>query len=270
MSRDGEGRIALVTGASAGIGKALAEVFAANGFDLILTARRENRLRAIGADLELRHRVKCHVFQADLAQAVAPANLCQAFAARGLSVDVLINNAGFGVPGDFIGSNWETHGEFLQVMLRAPCELAHRLLPDMQRKGYGRVLNVASVAGLLPGSPGATLYGATKAMLIKFSQALHLENRRYGVHVSALCPGFTHSEFHDVTGSREEMSRMPQLLWLTSEEVAAAGYRAVQRNKSIEVPGLVYKAIVQIPRLLPDSWAKELAGRRYKAELAVQ
>ena len=104
MTRDGDGRLALVTGASAGIGKALAEVFAANGFDLVLTARRENRLRALAAELEQKYRIKAHVFQADLADPIAPLNLCQAFAARGLKIDVLVNNAGYGVPGAYTSS----------------------------------------------------------------------------------------------------------------------------------------------------------------------
>jgi uncharacterized protein len=255
MTRQGEGRLALVTGASAGIGKALAAVFAENGFDLILTARRENRLRAVGAELESRFKVKAHVFQADLADPIAPLNLCQAFAARGLSVDVLVNNAGYAVSGAYTSSPWETQAAFMQVLVHAPLELAHRLLPAMQAQRYGRILNVASVAGLMPGSAGGTLYAASKAAMIKFSQSLHLENEGNGVHVTALCPGFTYSEFHDVTGTRDQVSALPKYWWLTAEDVAAAAYRAVQKNKAIEVPGLFYKALVQLPRLLPDSWA---------------
>jgi uncharacterized protein len=254
MTRDGDGRIALITGASAGIGKALAGVFAANGFDLVLTARRENRLRALGAELELKHKIKTHVFQADLAEPIAPLNLCQAFAARGLKIDVLVNNAGYGVPGAYTSSPWETQRDFLQVLVHAPCELAHRLLPAMQAQSYGRILNVASVAGLMPGSAGGTLYAAAKAAMIKFSQSLHLENSTKGVHVTALCPGFTFSEFHDVTGSRDQVNQLPGYWWLTAEDVSTAAYRAVQRNKAIEVPGLFYKALVQVPKLLPDSW----------------
>jgi short-subunit dehydrogenase len=254
MTREGEGRTALITGASAGIGKALAEVFAANGFDLILTARRESRLRALGAELEGKHRIKAHVFQADLGDPIAPLNLCQAFAARGLKVDALVNNAGYGVPGAYASSPWETHRDFLQVLVHAPCELAHRLLPPMQAQGYGRILNVASVAGLMPGSAGGTLYAAAKAAMIKFSQSLHLENETKGVHVTALCPGFTWSEFHDVTGSREQVNALPGYWWLTADYVAECAYRAVVRNKAIEVPGLFYKALVQLPKILPDSW----------------
>jgi uncharacterized protein len=247
MIRDGDGRLALVTGASAGIGKSLAGVFAANGFDLILTARRENRLRAVAAELEREHRIK--------ADPIAPLNLCQAFAARGLKVDVLINNAGYAVPGAYTSSPWETQAAFMQVLVHAPFELAHRLLPAMQAQRYGRILNVASVAGLMPGAAGGTLYAAAKSAMIKFSQSIHLENEDKGVHVTALCPGFTYSEFHDVTGSREQVSALPKYWWLTADQVAIAAYRAVQRNKAIEVPGLFYKALVQLPKLLPDQLA---------------
>jgi uncharacterized protein len=255
MTREGEGRLALVTGASAGIGKALADVFAANGFDLVLTARRENRLRALAAELELMHKIKAHIFQADLAEPIAPLNLCQAFAARGLKIDVLVNNAGYGVPGAYTSSSWEAQAAFMQVLVHAPFELAHRLLPAMQAQRYGRILNVASVAGLMPGAAGGTLYAAAKSAMIKFSQSIHLENEDKGVHVTALCPGFTYSEFHDVTGSREQMNALPKYWWLTAEQVAEAAYRAVQRNKAIEVPGLFYKALVQLPKLLPDGLA---------------
>jgi short-subunit dehydrogenase len=118
---------------------------------------------------------------------------------------------------------------------------------------------------LVPGSAGHTLYGGAKAMMVKFSQSLHLENENQGVHVSALCPGFTYSEFHDVAGVRDQMENMPKYMWLNADDVAECGYRAVMRNKAIEVPGLVYKALVQLPKLLPDSWALAIVRARSKS-----
>jgi short-subunit dehydrogenase len=262
MAGEGSGRSVLITGASAGIGKAIAEVFAGNGFDLILTARREGRMRALGAELSQKYGVKAHVFTADLADPVAPKNLTDAFAARGLTVDALVNNAGYGVPGAYTSEPWEAQRAFLQVLVSAPCELVHRLLPGMQERGYGRIINVASVAGLVPGSAGHTLYGAAKAFMIKFSQSLHIENEGKGVHVSALCPGFTRTEFHDVLGTRDAVEKMPSYMWLTAEKVAQDGYRAVMRNKAIEVPGWIYKAIVQLPKILPDSVALAIVRNR--------
>ncbi|HAJ46186.1 MAG TPA: hypothetical protein DCL54_06360, partial [Alphaproteobacteria bacterium] len=139
MARDGEGRTALITGASAGIGKALAEEFARNGFDVVLTARREGRMRELGAQLEQKYKIKAHIFTADLSDPVAPANLCQAFAARGLQIDALVNNAGYGLTGSYHASTWEAQRDFLQVLVTAPCAFAHLLLPGMQERRYGRI-----------------------------------------------------------------------------------------------------------------------------------
>src|SRR6185503_1281633 len=196
---EGRGRTALVTGASAGIGAELARVFAAHGFDLVLTARREDRLVALSRELEQKNNVRARVMPADLARPEAPAELLAALAADGVIVDALINNAGYAIAGMYRETPWATQRDFIQVLVTAPCELAHRLLPGMTERRYGRILNVASVAGLMPGSASHTLYGGAKAMLIKFSQSLHSEQKNTGVHVTALCPGFTHSEFHDVT-----------------------------------------------------------------------
>jgi short-subunit dehydrogenase len=121
----------------------------------------------------------------------------------------------------------------------------------MTKRGYGRILNVASVAGLMPGSASHTLYGGAKAMQIKFSQSLHSEQKGTGVHVTALCPGFTYTEFHDVTGTRGAMDRLPKLLWLSAERVASEGYQAVMKNRPISIPGAQYKAITALVRLLP-------------------
>ena len=127
------------------------------------------------------------------------AKLCDQVTARGIIVDGLVNNAGYGVPGAYVNSTWETQHAFLQVMVVAVAELTHRLLPGMLERGYGRILNVASLAGLVPAPAGHTLYAASKSFMIKFSESLAHEVGHRGVHVTALCPGFTLSEFHDVT-----------------------------------------------------------------------
>ena len=142
-------RTALITGASSGIGEAFAEVFAAHGFDLVITARREDRLRAVAARLEERYGIRVLVFVADHARQDTAERLCAELAARGLTIDALVNNAGYGVPGTFVASPWQRHQDMLQVMVVGLAELTHRLLPGMIDRGYGRIINVASLAGLV-------------------------------------------------------------------------------------------------------------------------
>ncbi len=249
--REGTGRTALVTGASAGIGMALARVFAAHGFDLVLTARRTDRLNVLAKELQDEHTIQAHVIGADLARVTACGDIVGALDQKGIRIDVLVNNAGYGIERLYRESDWDTHRDFIQVLVTSPLELTHRLLPGMTERGYGRILNIASVAGLVPGSAGHTLYGGAKAMLIKFSESLHSEQLGTGVYVSALCPGLTYSEFHDVNSTRAGMSRIPRFMWLSAERVADEGYRAVMRNDTICIPGTQYKLISGLARLLP-------------------
>jgi short-subunit dehydrogenase len=251
---------ALITGASAGIGAAIAREYAARGKPLVLTARRSDRLEALAATL--RAQVPCEIIVADLADPAAPDALFAATQQRGLFVDTLVNNAGYGVPGAYPSSPWTTHAAFLQVMIHAVSELTWRYLPPMQAAAHGRILNVASMAGLVPGSAGHTLYGASKSFLIKFSESLALENREHGVHVTALCPGFTYSEFHDVTGTRAQVSRMPDWMWLSAEEVARQGVEAVERGEVLMIPGHINRWLRQVAKHLPDRWARALVAAR--------
>lgn len=261
-ARDGAGKTALVTGASAGIGMAFARILARRGFDLVITARRADRLGDLARELESQSGVRMRVLPADLARVDAARQLVDALEQEQIAIDMLINNAGFGIAGRFRDVAWERHSEFIQLMLTAPCELTHHLLPGMTRRGYGRIINVSSVAGLIPGAASSTLYGASKAFLISFTQALHTEQRGTGVHVCALCPGYTYTEFHDVSGTRERMNRMPKFMWLDAARVAEEGYRSVMRNQPICVPGLQYKAIVSFARLLPMGVAHRLVSGR--------
>src|SRR5688572_6470025 len=197
-------RTALITGASSGIGAAFADVFAAHGFDLVIVARREDRLREVAVRLERAYDRRVHVVACDLSRREAPAQLCHELTTRCVAIDALVNNAGYGVPGTYAASPWERHEAMLNVMVMAVSELTYRLLPGMIERRYGRIVNVASLAGLVPAPAGHTLYAATKSFAIKFSEALRSEERPHGVHVTAVCPGFTLSEFHDVTGTRAQ------------------------------------------------------------------
>ncbi len=257
-----ERRLCLITGASAGIGSALARVYAAHGWDVALAARRAERLAVLADELRLKHGVDTLVLPADLADPGAPEKLAGEIEANGRVVDALVNNAGYSLPSGFAPNAWADQRKFLQVMLIAPTELAHRVLPGMIDRRFGRIVNVCSLAGLLPSTAGDTLYGATKAYLIKFSQSLHLETREQGVHVSALCPGYTYSEFHDVNGSRPKVSQaFPEWVWMGADEVAEVGYEAAEANRPMAVPGAPNKVMAALLKLFPDEWTLQLAAR---------
>jgi uncharacterized protein len=253
-------KLALVTGASAGIGAAFARIYASHGYDVALTARRADRLERLAEEIRLRHGVETLVLPADLARAEAPGEVLAGLESHGRGVDVLVNNAGYG-PAAYTETAWEDQQSALQVMLVAACELTHKVLPRMLEERFGRIVNVASLAGLLPGAAGNTVYAATKSFLIRFSQSLHLENHANGVHVTALCPGFTYSEFHDVNGARERVTAAtPEWLWQGADEVAAVGYEAVEAGRSLAVPGAPNKAIAAAVRLLPEEWTLSLVA----------
>jgi short-subunit dehydrogenase len=252
----------LVTGASSGIGSALAREYAERGHPLVLTARRRDKLDELAR--ELAAKVRCEVIAADLADPAAPARLYDETARRGLAVEVLVNNAGYGLPGTFLAQPWKEHAVFLQVMVTAVCELSHRFLPEMQRAGRGAIMNVASLAGHVPGSAGHTLYAASKAFMIKFSQSLALENAATGYKVCADCPGFTLSEFHDVTGTREQVSKMPPWMWSKAADVAREGIDAMERGEVVHVTGRANRMIKSLTKLMPDRLALKLVQKRSK------
>ena len=252
-----KGKTALVTGASAGLGAAAAREYARRGYHVALTARRAAPMEALASELRT-HGVEAGVFPADLFDPDVPAELVSDVQARFGSVDALFNNAGYGHPGQFLESPWEDHAKFLQLMLHAPTELAYRTSEVMASNGWGRITNVASLAGHLPGSKGHTLYAAVKSYLIKMSQSLNLELKSSGVHVSALCPGFTYTEFHDVNGTRGQVSKLPGWMFQSAEEVVRSGLDATERNKAVHVTGRVNKAIAALGRLVPGAVGQNL------------
>jgi uncharacterized protein len=262
MSSDPASRHALVTGASSGIGAAIAREYARRGVPLVLTARRIDRLEALA--VELRQMVTVHVIPADFADSGAPQALVEELERRALGVGLLVNNAGYGVPGRYLSSDWRIHADFLQVMVASVAELTHRLLPAMEAAGYGRILNIASMAALTPASAGHTLYGAAKAFVIHFSETLAQESKPRGVHVTALCPGMTYTEFHDVNGMRSRVSNLPKALWLDADSVARQGIDAVERGDLRCVTGGMNRLIAGISKYLPDAVARAVVGSRSK------
>ena len=254
--------LCLITGASAGLGAALARVFAAHGWDLALTARRAERLQALAEELEAAHGCDALVIPADLSQPGACDAILAEIATRGRVVSGLVNNAGYGLSGAFTKVSWAEQAAMLQVMLTVVVEMSHKVLPGMTERGFGRILNVASLAGMMPASPGESLYTPIKAFLVRFSQTLHVETLDTGVQVSALCPGFTFTEFHDVNGSRAKITRLtPKWLWLDAETVAREGYAALEANRPVCVTGAPNRAIALVARLMPEGLALSLAAR---------
>lgn len=242
---------ALITGASAGIGREFAREYARRGVDLVLVARREDRLRQLAAELSRDSGVVAHVLVADLSDPQAPAQLHRAVQELGIDIDILVNNAGYGVPGSFLGNPWRVHADFQQVMVNAVIELCHLFIPPMRERHRGTIINVASLAGHMPGTAGHTLYGPAKAWMIRYSESLAFELAPAGVTVCALCPGFTYSEFHDVNGMRAQVSKLPKFLWMDAARVVREGLAAVARGDSVHIPGGINRVLALMARLLP-------------------
>lgn len=240
--------LALVTGASSGIGAELAKQLAAKGTNLVLTARRRDRLEALAAELTTKHGIQTSVIENDLNTAEGADRLVDELAAKGLTPTMLINNAGFGYYDQFVEQSRDDIEALLQVNVRALTILCRRLGQKMAERGSGSILNVSSFAALAP-IPRYAVYSGAKAYVIAFSQAIRHELARRGVKVCVLCPGFTKTEFHDV--SRHEKSTLMRATELTPEQVARAGLRGLARGQFLIVPGWWYKLNSLTTRLLP-------------------
>lgn len=248
---------ALITGASAGLGEGFARALAADGHDLILTARRVERLEALAADLDRKHGIDVQVFAADLADPAAPGRLMAEVAAAGLTVDTLINNAGYGLRGPVAELDEQAQLGIVDVNCRALVALARAVLPSMVERRSGGILNIASTAAFQPG-PWMAVYYASKAFVLSFSEALHEEVRGQGVRVAALCPGPTHTEFAGRAGTGD----MPLFTRLASgpDAVVRDGLAALRANTAVKVSGMMNAAMAESIRLTPRSWARRIAG----------
>lgn len=256
--------LALVTGASAGIGEALARELASRGYHLALAARSADALHALAADLRAKHPVQAHVFPTDLADPDAPARLVTQLADADLHVSFLANNAGFGLNDRFWHADLRRSMDMIQLNVAALTELTHRLIPTMARAADGRparVLNVASIAGFLPG-PYQALYFATKAFVLSLSVALNEELRadpsmRGRVTVTALCPGPVKTKFADAAGlTNAKLFQGPAVV--SPQAVARAGVNAALASRPIVVPGFFNKLTVWSARLIPRPFAARI------------
>jgi short-subunit dehydrogenase len=254
--------VALITGASSGLGAAFARQLAAQGYDLILVARRREKLASLSGELKGQTRVV--ILPADLSLD-AGIRRVEAYIVSLPRLDLLVNNAGFGLAGEFSRRSLERSLEMLQVHNTAPVHLVHASLPGMIARRCGSIINVASVSAFAP-MVGNVMYSATKSFLVSFSRALQMETRRHDIRIQALCPGFFHSEFHDAM--RVNKARIPQSLFMSADEIARRSLSAIGRNGVVYVPGSFYKLAVFFARLpgfgdwLIEAVTRLSAGRR--------
>jgi short-subunit dehydrogenase len=247
---------ALVTGPTAGIGAEFARQLAARGTDLVLVARDEGRLAELAGQLAQRHRVRCEVLPADLSDRAALAVVEERLRDRERPIDLLVNNAGFGVNQLFADGDLEAEQRMLDVLVSAVMRLTHAALPGMLARGTGGVINVSSVAGFIAGGT----YSAAKSWATVFSESVDRQLDGSGVHVMALCPGFTHTEFHQRGGM--DVDHLPDWMWLDAPDLVAAALRDFARGRTVSVPGAQYKALSTIARYAPRPLVRRASGVR--------
>ena len=250
------GSVALITGASAGLGVDFARQLSAKGKRLVLVARRGDRLEMLADELG-----NARAVELDLSEAGAADRLIADIAAQGEQVEMLVNNAGFGLTGQFAEMDGKRQREMIDLNCGALVELAHAVLPGMIERRSGAILNVASTAAFQPG-PGMAVYFATKAFVLSFSEALHEEVKGHGVRVSALCPGPTATEFGEVAGFAA--ASPSSKLAARSEPVAAAGLAGLYRNRAVVIPGMMNKATAQAHRFFPRGLVRRAVAKLKK------
>ncbi len=252
---------ALITGASAGLGEKFAIALAAQGSDVILTARRADRLEALAKRITGESGQQAHVIASDLAAPGAVAALMTEISARGLAVHTLINNAGFGARGPFTELGGAMQSDMIDLNCRALVELSHAVLPAMIERGAGGILNVASTAAFQPG-PWMAVYYASKAFVLSFSEALHEEVRGKGVRVACLCPGATKTEFADLADMGE--TRLFKMFAGDADAVVRDGLAALKANRAVAVSGMVNAVMAGAIRFTPRGLARGIAGAMQK------
>lgn len=257
-------KIALITGASEGIGRELADIMASDGWNVILTARRQEVLDEFAAQLTQRYGVLSWAIAADLSQPNAADHLRDEIRELGLTIDALINNAGFGLYGAFKNENTERIDALLQLNITALTKLTYTFLPDMTTKGQGWIMNVASTAGLIP-MPFLAVYGASKAYVLSFSEALAAELEGSGVIVSCLAPGSTRTNFFKAAGFKDTGNYQIQMM--DARPVARLGYDGMLQNKRLVLTGAISNSVPFLTRLFPRKTITDLMASYTKKRL---
>jgi short-subunit dehydrogenase len=251
---------ALITGASSGIGAELAKLCAAGGYDLILVARNTAALEELAAALSRAHGIRASALPADLSDPAAPQQIFDATQLSGANIEVLINNAGFGLQGAFAGNDWTTEARMIQVNITSLAHLTKLYLPGMVRAGSGRILNVASTAAFVPG-PFMAVYYASKAFVVSFSHAVANELKGTGVTLTVLCPGPTTTNFFEVAGNADSNLSIGKGAFMTAEAVAREGYGAMKAGKVEIIAGARNRWTVLSTRLAPRTMLAGIARR---------
>jgi len=262
----GADRTCLVTGASSGIGEQIARELARRHFGLTLVARREELLRALAAELESAHGIRAEVVAADLTDATAREDLAGAIAARGLTVDVLVNNAGFSTTGAVYRSDHHREVAMLRTNVEAVADLCSLFLPGMVERGRGAVLNVASTAAFQP-LPGQAGYGATKAFVLSYTQAIRAELKGTGVTATVLCPGPVDTGFGEAAGFAHEEAEaaLPKFMWVSPADVAKAAVAGLDAGKGVVIPGAANRVGARFAWLAPRSVLLPVLAKQHPA-----
>jgi short-subunit dehydrogenase len=240
-------RTALITGASSGLGAEYARQLAARRTDLVLVARDKTALTELAQELRARYGVGVEVLAADLLAPRQLEKVVHRLTDPDRPIDMLVNNAGFGLPLSFARNDIDDEVRHLELLVEVPMRLTHAVLTPMLQRGSGRIVNIASVAGFIPRST----YGACKGWLISFSRWANGRYRGRGVSVTAVCPGFTHTNFHERMGLPPGQEGLPDLMWLDARDVVSESLRDIARGKSVSIPSLRYKAMVALTRVVP-------------------
>jgi short-subunit dehydrogenase len=248
---------ALVTGATAGIGRAFASALSGRGHDLVLVARDSARLDTLAKELRTRDQVAVEALRADLLNDVGVAAVEARLGDADAPVDILVNNAGMGTYGNFVDLDAAREVAEIQLNVLALVRLTHAALRAMTARGSGAVLNVSSLAGFQP-VPSSATYGATKAFVTSFTHAVRQETRRSGVHVMLVCPGFTHTEFHERAGLGP--SDVPELFWQSADDVVDVALRDLDRRRSVSIPGGLNRALSALSSAAPAGLSGRVAG----------
>jgi short-subunit dehydrogenase len=255
--------LALITGASSGIGAVFARQIAARGFDLLLVARRGELLEKLAKELEARYGIQTEILVADLTSEADLAGV-EKRVAEADALELVVNNAGFGTMGKFFKADLRGQDQMHRLHVLATLRLTHAALTGMVARDRGGIINVSSVAGFWQ-APGSISYCATKTWINSFTEGLYLELKSSGsaVQVQALCPGYTYSEFHDTLGF--DRGHIPKWLWMRAEDVVAASLRGLDEGKLFVVPGWQYKIAVALLRAIPRSIGQRIAVRQARA-----